>query len=318
MNHQQWIRHITGGGLDGTLLRLYPAEQLSAQRRRYCGVIDQFTALYPSPADRDIWLFSAPGRVELGGNHTDHNHGRVLAAAIDLDIIAAAAVNDAQTNGHPVIRVTSDSYPQNVVTLDSLDPRPAERGRSAGMIRGVAAGFTAAGCPPADFDTYTTATVLKGSGLSSSAAFEVLIGTMLNQLFAGGAVPPLTVARIAQRAENEYFGKPSGLMDQAASAIGAAVMLDFADPKTPAAAPLSIDFAAHGFALCVVDTGGSHADLTAEYAAIPAEMRGVAAALGHTVLRECDPAAFYTALPQLRRSCGDRAVLRAAHFFAEN
>ena len=256
--------------------------------------------------------FSAPGRTEIGGNHTDHQHGRVLAAAVDLDTVAAVALN-----GTNQIRIQSEGYPLCSVSLDCLTPVPEEINTTASLIRGVAARFTQLGCPVQGFDAYITSTVLPGSGLSSSAAFEVLIGTVINGLFDGGQDAP-AIAIIGQYAENVFFGKPCGLMDQMASSVGSMVAIDFADPAAPVIEPIAFDFAACGHALCIIDTRASHADLTDEYAAVPQEMKAVAAHFGKEVLRDVDQADFYRQLPALRRTCGDRAVLRAIHFFGDN
>ena len=258
-------------------------------------------------------FFSAPGRTELGGNHTDHQRGRVLAAAIELDARAAVACN-----GTKLIRLYSEGYPTLYqVDLRELDIRPEEKNTTAALIRGVAAGFARRGCRLEGFDAYVRSTVLPGSGLSSSAAFEVLLGTAINGLFSCG-VSAVEIAQIAQYAENAYFGKPCGLMDQMASSVGGCVAIDFADPAAPRITPVDFDFAACGHTLCIIDSGASHADLTDEYAAIPAELSAVCAVFGKEVLRQVDEKAFYARLPELRAAAGDRAVLRAMHFLGEN
>ena len=253
--------------------------------------------------------FSAPGRTEIGGNHTDHQRGRVLAAAVDLDTRAAVAANGTMT-----IRVLSQGYPLCRVELTDLAPKKEEENTTAALIRGVAARLTELGCPVEGFDAYVMSTVLPGSGLSSSAAFEVLLGTTMNGLF-GGGLTNQEIARVGQFAENVYFGKPCGLMDQMASAVGGLVAMDFG---TGMVRPLDCDPGHWGHALCIIDTHASHAELTGEYAAVPAEMKAVAAYFGCGVLTEVDEEAFYAEIPTLRRSCGDRAVLRAVHFFREN
>lgn len=257
--------------------------------------------------------FSAPGRTEIGGNHTDHQRGRVLAAAVDLDTRAAVAPNGTNT-----IRVLSEGYPLCTIDLDDLCPKAEECGSTAALIRGVAARFAEMGCKIAGFDAYVTSTVLPGSGLSSSAAFEVLIGTVINTLFFESKAAPAEIAAIGQHAENVYFGKPCGLMDQMASAVGGLVAIDFADPVQPDVRPVDFDFSACGHALCIIDTRASHADLTDEYAAIPAEMAAVSAYFGKKVLTEVPEGDFSAAIPALRRTCGDRAVLRAMHFYQED
>ena len=257
--------------------------------------------------------FSAPGRTEIGGNHTDHQHGRVLAAAVNLDTLAAA-----RPNGENRIRVLSQGYAPVEIDITDLTPRQEEYNSTAALIRGVAAGFTALGCPVAGFDAYVTSTVLPGSGLSSSAALEVLLGTVINGLFFGGRATPIQVAQIGQQAENTFFGKPCGLMDQMASAVGGLVAMDFVQPEAPTVEKIDFSFASARHALCILDSQASHADLTAEYAAIPAEMRSVAAYFGKSVLRQVPQEAFEAELPALRRRCGDRAALRAIHFYREN
>ena len=257
-------------------------------------------------------VFSAPGRTELGGNHTDHQHGRVLAAAVELDTRAAVALN-----GTSLIRVLSEGYPVCEVDLRDLAVRPEERNTTAALIRGVAAGFAGRGCSLAGFDACVTSTVLPGSGLSSSAAFEVLLGAAINHLFSCGA-DAVEIAKIAQYAENVYFGKPCGLMDQMASSVGGCVAIDFADPAAPVVTPVDFDFSACGHRLCIIDSGASHADLTDEYAAVPGELAAVSGFFGKAVLRDVPEDAFYAALPELRRTAGDRAVLRAIHIYDEN
>lgn len=257
-------------------------------------------------------VFSAPGRTELGGNHTDHQLGRVLAGAVSLDSRAAVAPTDRRE-----IRVLSEGYPLCVISLDALFPREEEKGRTAALVRGVAAGIREAGLEPRGFDAYVQSRVLPGSGLSSSAAFEVLMGTVLNGL-CGGKLDPVAIARIGQRAENLFFGKPCGLMDQTASAVGNIVAIDFENPESPRVEPVDFDFSACGHALCIIDSGADHADLTDEYAAIPGELAAVCRALGKERLRQVSEAEFYARLPALRAAAGDRALLRAMHVFEEN
>ena len=256
--------------------------------------------------------FSAPGRTEIGGNHTDHQRGKVLAAAVNLDTRAAVGRNQLG-----VIRVKSRGYPLCQIRVGDWAPKPRERGTTAALIRGVAACFAQRGCPVEGFDAYVTSTVLPGSGLSSSAAFEVLMGTVINALFDGKATPA-EIAAMGQRAENVYFGKPCGLMDQMASAVGGLVTIDFSAVDAPEVRQVAFDFSACGYALCIIDTGADHADLTPEYGAIPAEMGAVARYFGKKVLSEVPEADVYAAVPALRRACGDRAVLRAIHYYNEN
>ena len=257
--------------------------------------------------------FSAPGRTEIGGNHTDHQRGRVLAAAVNLDTVAAV-----RKNGTNTIRIQSKGYPMSVVELDLLEPVSAEINATPALIRGVAARFTQLGCKVEGFDAYCESTVLPGSGLSSSAAFEVLMGTIVNHLFFEGKVSQPEIAMIGQYAENVFFGKPCGLMDQTASAVGNLVTIDFYDKDQPVITPVNFDFASCGHALCIIDSGADHADLTDEYAAIPGEIKAVAACFGKEVLTQIDEADFYAHLPHLRKSCGDRAVMRCIHFYQEN
>ena len=257
--------------------------------------------------------FSAPGRTEIGGNHTDHQRGRVLAAAVNLDTRAAVRLNGTDT-----ICIQSKGYPMCNVDINELEPVQAQFGTTTALIRGVAARFAMMGCKLQGFDAYVESTVLPGSGLSSSAAFEVLMGTIVNHLFFGGKATQPEVAKIGQYAENVFFGKPCGLMDQTASAVGNLVTIDFFDKENPVIEPVDFDFAACGHALCIIDSGADHADLTDEYAAITIELRHICAYFGKQVLTEIDEADFMAAIPALRKECGDRAVLRALHFYKEN
>ena len=261
----------------------------------------------------NIYHFSAPGRTEIGGNHTDHQHGCVIAAAVDMTTTAEVTLN-----GTNVIRVDSEGYRPVEIDLGDLNAKESERNTTAALIRGVAAAFAQPGYKLAGFDAKVKSTVLPGSGLSSSAAFEVLIGRILNGLFANGEVSAIEIAQIGQYAENVYYGKPSGLMDQMASSVGGLVFIDFNDPKMPVVEKVDYDFAHSGYTLCTIDAGADHADLTDEYAAIPAEMKQVARFFGKEVLREVDEKEFYKEIAELRKETGDRAVLRAIHFFNEN
>ena len=260
-----------------------------------------------------VYHFSAPGRTEIGGNHTDHQHGCVIAAAVDMETMAEVTLN-----GTNIIRVDSEGYKPVEIDLSDLKIREEEKNTTAALIRGVAAAFAQRGYKLAGFDAKVKSTVLPGSGLSSSAAFEVLIGRILNGLFADNAVSAIEIAQIGQYAENVYYGKPSGLMDQMASSVGGLVFIDFNDPKMPVVEKVDYDFAHSGYTLCTIDAGADHADLTDEYAAIPAEMKQVAKFFGKEVLREVDEKEFYKEIAELRKETGDRAVLRAIHFFNEN
>ena len=269
-----------------------------------------FAACFGGTPER---YFSAPGRTEIGGNHTDHQRGRVLAAAVNLDTVAAVRVN-----GTDVIRIQSKGYPLCEVDIRELNPVASEINTTPALIRGVAARFTQLGCKVSGFDAYVESTVLPGSGLSSSAAYEVLIGTIINHLFFDSKVSQPEIAMIGQYAENVFFGKPCGLMDQTASAVGNLVTIDFFDKENPAIRPVHFDFSVCGHALCIIDTRASHADLTDEYAAIPGEIKAVAAYFGKEVLTEISEKDFYAAIPALRKVCGDRAVMRCMHFYQEN
>ena len=257
-------------------------------------------------------LFSAPGRTELSGNHTDHQHGRVLAAAVNLDTRAYVALN-----GENIIRVQSEGYPLCTVSLDELAVIPEEKNTTAALIRGVAAKIISLGHQIKGFDAYVTSTVLPGSGLSSSAAFEVLIGTVINALNNCG-LTAVEIAQIGQYAENVYFGKPCGLMDQTASSVGGVITIDFEDNANPKVVPVAYDLSKCGYSLCIIDSGADHADLTDEYAAIPGELKKVCAVFGKQFLREVPEEEFYAHIAEARAAAGDRGVLRAIHVYEEN
>ena len=257
--------------------------------------------------------FSAPGRTEIGGNHTDHQRGRVLAGAVNLDTVAAV-----RPNGTFVIRILSEGYPRCEVDITDLIPKAEEINTTMALIRGVVARFTQLGCKVEGFDAYVISTVLPGSGLSSSAAYEVLIGTIVNHLYFDGKVSQPEIAMIGQYAENVYFGKPCGLMDQMASAVGSMVTIDFFDKENPVIEKVEFAFAACGHALCIIDSRASHADLTDEYAAITIELKNICNYFGKDVLTQIEEADFVAAIPALREQFGDRAVLRAYHFYKEN
>lgn len=289
-------------------------ETLDHQLARYCALLNSFAEKFADQADGDVSLFSAPGRTEVGGNHTDHNHGRVLAAAVNLDTIAVAAPTEDQQ-----VTVYSEGYERPfAVDLADLSVRAEERGTSESLIRGVAAGLKERGFAVGGFRACVTSNVAVGSGLSSSAAFEVLLGTILSRFYNSGEILPGTVAMAGQFAENRYFGKPSGLMDQMASATGGFVTIDFAEPECPAVERVEADFASANLALVVTNTGGSHADLTQEYASIQREMKAVAEALGGGVLRDVGEADLLDCVGEIRNRVGDRAILRALHFFGDH
>ena len=259
------------------------------------------------------YCFSAPGRTEISGNHTDHQHGCVLAAAVNLETVAEVTLN-----GTEIIRVSSEGYAPVEIDLRDLSIHEEEKNTTAALIRGVAASFAKCGARLQGFDAKVRSTVLPGSGLSSSAAFEVLIGTICNELFFNGKLTAVEIAQIGQYAENVYFGKPCGLMDQTASSVGGMVFIDFADPANPVVEKLDFDFTKAGHALCIIDSGADHADLTEEYAAIPGELKDVCTFFGKEVLRDIPEADFFAALPELRHRVPDRAILRAVHFYQEN
>ena len=289
------------------------ADRAAENAPRYSTLLDKFEQTFPEDAEKDIILFSAPGRTEIGGNHTDHEAGRVLAASVDMDMIAAAAAN-----GGKMVRVLSEGFPMCEISLEDLSVQESEVNSTAALIRGVAARFAQMGCSVEGFDAAVTSTVLPGSGISSSAAFEVLIGNIINTLFYKGAADAVKIAQIGQYAENYYFGKPSGLMDQMASSVGNIITIDFADAANPVVRKLDVDFEKAGLKLCIINCWASHADLTDEYAAVPKEMQSVAALFGKKVLREVAWEDFMEAIPGIRNRLGDRAVLRCLHFYRDN
>jgi galactokinase len=308
-----WKQELSDGVHAARLASLYccaPAETAS-EAARYAAVLDGLEKTFGSHAEAG--LYSAPGRTEIGGNHTDHQHGRVLAGSVNIDMIAAAAPNDKNQ-----LRVQSEGYDLCVIDLNDLEARKEEENTTAALLRGECAAFTQRGAKLAGLDIYISSNVPKGSGVSSSAAFEVLIGVILNDCFMAEKVSPIAIAQIGQWAENVYFGKPCGLMDQMASSVGNIITIDFASPAKPVVEPVAVDFSKAGLALCILDSGADHADLTDEYAAIPAECRAVAAVCGGEVLRDVPFETFLAKLPECRRQCGDRAVLRAFHVYADN
>ena len=259
------------------------------------------------------YQFSAPGRTEIGGNHTDHQHGCVLAAAVNLETLADVSLNEAD-----MIWVQSEGYPAFGVDLTDLSVHEEEKNTTAALVRGVAAAFAQRGAKLKGFDMAVTSTVLPGSGLSSSAAFEVLVGTILNELFFDRKLSAIEIAQIGQYAENVYFGKPCGLMDQMASSVGGMVYIDFADPENPIVEKIDFDFQKEGYDLCIIDSGADHADLTDEYAAITRELKELCAFFGKDYLRQIPETDFMAALPKLRETVSDRAILRAMHVYREN
>ena len=293
-----------------TLSEIYTEDKLDMQRERYKKAAEEFEKLF---GEKPTHFFSAPGRTEIGGNHTDHNLGRVFAAGVSLDVIAAVKATD-----DGIITVKSEGFPVDKIDSADTEVKEEEKNSSASLIRGMAGGFLKNGHKIGGFNAYTTSNVLKGSGLSSSAAFEVLIGTILNGLYNEQTISAVEVAQLSQYAENVYFGKPSGLMDQMASSVGSFITIDFKDEKEPVIRKVDYDFSRSGYSLCIVDTKGNHADLTPEYAAIPQEMKSVAQFFGKSVLREVDKQDVLDNISAIRKKCSDRAVLRALHYFDDN
>ncbi|MBR1823255.1 MAG: galactokinase [Ruminococcus sp.] len=311
MTIYDFITKLNSGELDGKLAELYGAENVLRQHIRYLSAAENFSKLYPECDD--IQVFSASGRTEIGGNHTDHQHGCVLAAAVSLDIVAIVAFHD-----EGVIRYSSAERPECTVRLDYLAVNEAEKETTEALIRGVAAGFAGLDVNVGGFNVFADSSVPVGSGLSSSAAFEILIGTIIDEHCNGGKAGAVEIARIGQYAENVYFGKASGLMDQLVSSVGGFSFIDFEDPDEPTVERVSFDFESKGYRVCITATGSSHADLSGDYSAISGEMKHVANELGCEVLREVSEEEFYEKLPELRKVCTDRELLRAAHFFAES
>ena len=285
-------------------------EAAALQEVRYANAVDEFKKAFEETEPQAI--FSAPGRTEIGGNHTDHQHGEVLAASINKDAIAV--VSESKNNQ---VNVLADGFGLISIDINDLELREDEKGTTAALIRGVLSGIRNEGYLLGGFDAYITSDVLIGAGLSSSAAFETLIGTIVSVLFNSMKIDPVTIAKIGQFAENTYFGKPCGLMDQMACSVGNLVHIDFEDPAEPKVEKVCFDFSKTDYVLCITDTKGSHADLTDEYAAVPAEMKKIASLLGHDVLRPASLEDILDNIDMLRGQAGDRAVLRAIHFVNE-
>lgn len=293
--------------------QVYLPDRYDEQYERFLDVLSDFGEYFDKNEEREVSLFSAPGRSEVCGNHTDHNHGRVLAAGISLDAIAVASPNDTG-----VVSIKSKGYPMDVISCDELEVDEKNFGKSSELIRGILSRFKQLGYNIGGFDATTASKVLSGSGLSSSAAFEVLVCTILNHLYNDGKIDPVEIAQISQYAENVYFGKPCGLLDQMACSVGGFVTIDFNDPSKPIIKKVDFDFASCGHSLCIVDTKGDHSDLTDEYAAVRAEMEAVAAFFGKKVLRELDKQTVIENAADIRAAVSDRAVLRAIHFFNDD
>lgn len=312
MKPKEFIAAIQAGEMDEKLKAVYVTDYaVELQKPRYIRLINEFIKLFGE--DRDVIITSAPGRTEVCGNHTDHNNGKVLAASVNLDAVAVAAKNE-----EDVVRVKSDGHAVNVVEISELLPDESEFGHSTAMVRGVVAKIEGLGYKIGGLDCVTTSDVIGGSGLSSSAAFEVLLGTTLSYLYNDGVISAVDIAKIAQYAENVFFGKPCGLLDQMASSVGTFVTIDFESTENPKIKKVDFDFSKSGHSLCIVDTGGNHSDLTDDYAAVRGEMESVAKALGKDVLREISFADFKQAVPSLLGRVSDRALLRAFHFYREN
>ena len=309
MNINEIKQAIESGKYNENFKLLYG--ETEAATKRYSRACDSFKEIFP--ASGEIRIFSAPGRTEIGGNHTDHQHGSVLAGSVNLDVIAIVSLN-----GDGKIRIKSEGYDMDTIDVTDLDKKNEEIGKAASLIRGVCAKFAEMGCEIKGFNAYTTSNVLKGSGLSSSAAFEVLVGNIINGLFFEKKAEPIEIAKIGQFAEREYFGKPCGLLDQMASSLGGFTYADFHNPANPVTESINLDINNFGYTLCVVDTGGNHADLTDDYASITIDCREVSNILGVDYLRDADIDEFYNKIGTIRRDCGDRAVLRAFHFFNEH
>lgn len=313
MNSKEIIEKINSGSLDKKLMLLYGAgeDAIKKQKERYVHAVSSFEELYPG--EEEIAIFSAPGRTEVCGNHTDHQHGCVLAAAVNLDAIAVVSFHNEK-----VIRLQSVGYEQEYIELDNLNIHPEEEGTTRALIRGMVAQFKDIGVEIGGFNAFVTSDVLSGSGLSSSAAFEVLIGNIIDRYYNDGKAGDVKIAKMGQFAENKYFGKESGLMDQMVSSVGGFVFIDFKDTINPVIEKHECDFEEGGLKLVITDTKGSHADLTDDYVSVPSEMKLVAAQFGKKVLREVEEEKFYESLKQLRTTCTDRAILRAAHYYGDN
>lgn len=310
MNTKQLKDAINSGKFDKIFKELY-RNNVTCSRARYISALEKFVEFF---GDReDVRIFSAPGRTEVGGNHTDHQHGRVVTGSINLDVIGVVAKTDDN-----IVKIESEGFKVDAVDITDLDANEAEFGKTSALIRGCCANFKKSGYSIGGFCGYTTSDVLGGSGLSSSAAYEVLICNILNGLFNNSVVDSIEIAKISQKAERDYFGKPCGLLDQMASSNGGFTAIDFADPTQPVVEQIDFDIEKQGYTLCVVDTHGDHSDLTRDYADITVECREISRYFGKDFLREVDTAEFYSSISHLREKFGDRAVLRAIHFFNEN
>ncbi|MDD6602774.1 MAG: galactokinase family protein [Eubacteriales bacterium] len=312
MKVKELINALKNGDFNANLKAVYVTDDaVKSQIPRYVETLNDFGELYGW--DRDVSIMSAPGRTEVCGNHTDHNNGKVLAASINLDAIAVVSKADGDT-----IRVKSKGHRMNVVDLNDLTPDESKFGDSTALVQGVAAGIKNLGYNIGAFDACTTSDVMGGSGLSSSAAFEVLLGSIFSYAFNYGKISAVDIAKVAQYSENVFFGKPCGLLDQMASSVGSFVTIDFESTENPVIKKIDFDFSKSGHSLCIVDTGGNHSDLTDDYAAVRGEMEAVAKAMGKSVLRETTYEDFMANLPKITQQVNDRAILRAIHFYYEN
>lgn len=310
MQITEFLNNLNSGKYDVAFSKLYGSDAVESQKVRYCEAVKKFSDIYPD--DKEIKVFSAPGRTEVVGNHTDHQNGCVFAAAVDMDVIAVVSFNE---SGY--MRILSEGYRAIEVSCNNLELQKGESGSPA-IVRGVAAKFAEHGVKVGGFNMYSTSNVPAGSGISSSASYETLIGTVIDKHYNDGKLGAVEIAKIGQFAENVYFGKQCGLMDQTVSSVGGFVFIDFEDNKKPEIDSLSIDFDALGYNLFITDTKGSHADLTDEYTAVRTEMNQVANFFGKDVLRQVDSGEFFAAIPELRKKCTDRAIIRAMHFMDEN
>jgi len=305
------IQELKNEQWEERLKEIYVDEQMIPyQKERYIDALHSYESTF---SNEEVEIYSAPGRSEIGGNHTDHQHGEVLAASVNLDAIAVVSKHI-----EPKVQLFSKGYGMLEVDLHDLEAKKEEEGTSVGLIRGMAYGLKKNGHSIGGFKAYVTSDIVNGAGLSSSAAFEVLIGTILSGLYNNMSISPVEIAKMAQFAENVYMGKPSGLMDQMACSVGGLIHIDFKDITMPVVQKVNVDFSSFGYSLCITDTKGSHADLTPEYAAVPSEMKQIAHFFGKEFLREVNPVDFYQKIAELREKAGDRSVLRALHFFEEN
>ncbi len=314
MKVDELISYIEEEKLNNKLLDIYlDSSKIQYQKERYSNAVKKYKELYENNTDYsdEVIIVSAPGRTEVCGNHTDHQHGEVLAASINDDAIAVVGISDS-------VNIMSEGYPMISFSLDDISKQSDEEGSTLALIKGVLAGCRDRGFKIGGFNAYITSDVLGGSGLSSSAAFETVIGNILSYLYNDGGIDAVTIAKIGQYAENYYFGKPCGLMDQMACSVGGLCHIDFANPEEPVIEKIQVDLDEYGYALCITDTKGSHADLTPDYAAVPSEMKSIAAFFEKDVLHELTEEDVIKNITALREKNGDRAVLRALHFFEEN